>query len=171
MGRGWKWVKGNLKIPRQSFTRQEFHKAWKSGAGAERQRMQSVNNIKRMLSILSLVAVRLLQLREALTHKGEGSKVPVREVLREEEIVMLLDYAKNNFNSGIRKNQVKLEWAYQIIAKLGGWSNSKRTGIASWQIIWDGWFRLQERLEGYYVAKKNIQRYDQELGLAAWAII
>lgn len=43
---------------------EEFHKAWKTGAGAERQRMEEPDNLERMVSILSFVAVRLLQLRE-----------------------------------------------------------------------------------------------------------
>ncbi|MBI2791171.1 MAG: hypothetical protein HYX61_04365, partial [Gammaproteobacteria bacterium] len=37
--------------------------------------------------------------------------------------------------------------------KLGGWNNSKRTGRASWLTIWHGWFRLQDRLEGYLAAQ------------------
>jgi hypothetical protein len=43
-------------------------------------------------------------------------------------------------------------WAYQAIAKLGGWSNSKRTGRTSWSTLWDGWFRLTERVEGFMLA-------------------
>ena len=38
---------------------EEFHKAWKTGAGAERQRMEEPDNLERMVSILSFVAVRL----------------------------------------------------------------------------------------------------------------
>ena len=44
----------------------EFHKAWKTGAGVERQRMQSADNLERMAVILMFVAVRLIQIREAL---------------------------------------------------------------------------------------------------------
>ena len=45
---------------------EEFHKAWKTGAGVERQRMQSADNLERMAVILMFVAVRLIQIREAL---------------------------------------------------------------------------------------------------------
>ena len=44
-------------------------------------------------------------------------------------------------------------WAYQAIAKLGGWGNSKRTGKASWATVWDGWCKLTERVEGFYLAQ------------------
>ena len=35
---------------------EEFHKAWKTGAGAERQRMEEPDNRERMVSILLFVA-------------------------------------------------------------------------------------------------------------------
>lgn len=43
-------------------------------------------------------------------------------------------------------------WAYQAIAKLGGWTDSKKTGKAAWLTIWKGCFRLKERLEGLRIA-------------------
>ncbi|MFO9558911.1 IS4 family transposase, partial [Legionella pneumophila serogroup 1] len=45
-------------------------------------------------------------------------------------------------------------WAYKAIAKLGGWTDSKRTGKAAWSTIWKGWFRLQERVEGLRIASE-----------------
>ena len=46
---------------------EDFHKAWKTGAGVERLRMASADNLERSASILAFVGVRLLQLREVLT--------------------------------------------------------------------------------------------------------
>ena len=43
---------------------EDFHKAWKSGVGVEEQRMQSIENLEKMIVILSFVAIRLLQLKE-----------------------------------------------------------------------------------------------------------
>ncbi len=134
---------------------EEFHKAWKTGAGVEKQRMQSGDNLQRMLSILAVVAIRLLQLREALSKKddkvvGGGSCLTV---LTKEECAVLWSF----INKGSRKKPLKksltMRWAYEAIAKLGGWTDSKRTGIAGWLTMWHGWFRLQERLEGYMVAQ------------------
>ncbi|MGA0588889.1 IS4 family transposase, partial [Dyella sp. KRB-257] len=45
---------------------EEYHKAWKSGVGVERQRLQSAPNLERMMVITAFVAVRLLQLRETV---------------------------------------------------------------------------------------------------------
>ena len=57
---------------------EEFHKAWKTGAGAERLRMLCAGNMQRLAVILMFVAVRLLQIREALIlpydRKAKGDK-------------------------------------------------------------------------------------------------
>ena len=138
---------------------EEFHKAWKTGAGAERQRMQSSDNLERMLVILSFVAVRLFQLREALDsefeNKREAEKLPCTTVLSKEEykVLWFAHQRKDEKKKALPKVTPNLSWAYREIAKLGGWNNSKRTGRASWLTIWHGWFRLQERLDGYLAAQ------------------
>ncbi|MDW8880601.1 IS4 family transposase, partial [Legionella pneumophila subsp. fraseri] len=45
-------------------------------------------------------------------------------------------------------------WAYKAIAKLGGWTDSKRTGKATWSTIWNGWSKLNERIEGFLIAQR-----------------
>lgn len=42
-------------------------------------------------------------------------------------------------DKGKRKRKEKagsLQWAYMAIARLGGFMDSKRTGIASWGALW-----------------------------------
>jgi len=134
---------------------EDFHKAWKSGVGAERQRMQSPNNLEKMVVILSFLAVRLLQLKEylepsSLVLEEDAVSTPCNELLTEIEWkVLWKTVEKKELPSKIPTAQ----WAYQSIAKLGGWSNSKRTGKASWATLWDGWFRLTERVEGFLLAQ------------------
>ena len=49
-----------------------------------------------------------------------------------------------------------LKWAYLSIAKLGGFNDTKRTGIASWSTVWDGGSKFQNMLTGYRAAKESI---------------
>ncbi len=137
---------------------EEFHKAWKTGAGVEAQRMQTADNIERMAVILSAIAVRLLQLKEGLEKEEleHTNTISCRQVLTEEEFIILW-YAtqpKKGKKKKVPKKIPSLGWAYKAIAKLGGWADTKRLGRASWLTIWDGWFCLQERLAGYLVAKE-----------------
>ena len=136
---------------------EEYHKAWKTGAGSEELRLQNASNLERLLAILGGVAVRLLQLREALEWEDAGNEKVIKEtsclqVLTKEEWHVLWFFVNKKTKKKPPKKGESLRWAYESIAKLGGWNDSKRTGIASWHTIWHGWFRLQERIEGYGVA-------------------
>ncbi|WP_270793030.1 transposase, partial [Aeromonas sp. QDB21] len=117
---------------------EDFHKAWKTGAGAERQRMEEPDNLERMVSILSFVAVRLLQLRESFTlpqalraqgllKEAEFVESQSAETVLTSDECQLLGY----LDKGKRKRKEKagsLQWAYMAIARLGGFMDSKRTG-------------------------------------------
>ncbi|QDP72081.1 IS4 family transposase [Legionella israelensis] len=136
---------------------EEFHKAWKSGAGVERQRMQSAENIGKVAVILATIAVRLLQLKEnAEKNKDKHSySTKINPILSYEEmtILWLSMQPKNKVPKPLPEVWPDAEWIYKSIAKLGGWTDSKRLGKASWKTLWDGWFKLQERLEGYLMVK------------------
>ncbi|WP_254693731.1 hypothetical protein [Shewanella sp. MEBiC00475] len=54
------------------------------------------------------------------------------------------------------KGAQSLKWSYQSIAKLGGFTDTKPTGIASWTAVWEGWSTLQSHVVGYLVAKDMI---------------
>ena len=142
---------------------EDFHKAWKTGAGAERQRMEEPDNLERMVSILSFVAVRLLQLRESFTlpqalraqgllKEAEHVESQSAETVLTQDECQLLGY----LDKGKRKRKERtgsLQWAYMAIARLGGFMDSKRTGIASWGTLWEGWEALQSKLDGFLAAK------------------
>ena len=139
---------------------EEFHKAWKTGAGSERQRMQAADNLEKMIVILGFVATRLLQLREALevskSALSGSTQIACTEVLTKEEYIMLWYATQENKTKkqSLPKKPPDLIWAYAAIARLGGWTNSKQTNKASWLTIWEGWYRVQERVLGYQMAKE-----------------
>ena len=123
---------------------EEFHKAWKSGAQVEQMRMQSKETLERMVVMLAFVAVRLLQLRETLDH-AEAAALPCTQVLSDTEWkVLWVSSAKKP--TAYPKSAPTLRWAYQSVAKLGGFYDSKRTGRASWAAMYEGWMRLQDQV-------------------------
>lgn len=140
---------------------EDFHKAWKSGAGVEDLRMATADNLERMASILGFIAVRLMQLRESFTlpqtlkslglveEAKEVSQMSASRVLTPEELKLLIILCK-------QKNVVEptSEWAYMQIVRLGGFNDTKRTGIASWDTLWKGWKLLQDALIGFVAAKE-----------------
>ena len=145
---------------------EDFHKAWKTGAGAERQRMTEPQNLERAVSILAFIGVRLLQLRETITlpyylrKKGLVEEALSLEnqgcdtVFDRDEWKLLMRNYKPRGHKG--KSAPSMKWAYISLAKLGGFTNTKGTGIASWSTIWEGWDQLQAQVAGYRAAKEMI---------------
>jgi len=101
--------------------------------------------------------VRLLQLREAISDPPSHEKRSIAkdrscaEVLTKEEWSVLWIATRNKKPP---KKAPPMKWAYQAIAKLGGWLDSKGTGKASWDTIWRGWYRLQDKVEICVKAKE-----------------
>lgn len=129
---------------------EEFHKAWKSGTRIEHSRLQSGGNLERLAVLLAFVAVRLLQLREALEEPPDSAR-RCDEVLDEVQWKVLW---LTRTRRALPKEPPSLRWAYEALAKLGGWGDSKRTGRAGWQTLWEGWFALNERVDGYRIAQQ-----------------
>lgn len=140
---------------------EDFHKAWKSGTKVEGLRMQCADNLERTAVVYAFIAVRLLQLREVLElsegvsdrAESPGQAVPpvsCAGVLEEAEWRVLW---MTQEKKPPPKEAPSLRWAYEAVAKLGGWLDTKRTGRAGWQAMWEGWFRLQDRVDGYVMAQ------------------
>ena len=130
---------------------EDYHKAWKSGVGVERQRFQTVENLERMLVITAFLAVRLLQLRERLDVPIDAPETACETVLSEDEWKLL--WLSTERNHPLPKMPPSARWAFYAIAKLGGFADTKCTGHPSWNTVWHGWFRMRERLDGYQLSK------------------
>ena len=130
---------------------EEFHKAWKSGGTqVEDLRMQSKDNLEKMIVILAFIAARLHQLRYLGLNKKEAQKQSCETVLS--PLAWKLLWTKQE-KSKLPKTVPSLYWAYINLGKLAGWHDSKRNGRVGWERLWEGWFKLQTILEGYELAK------------------
>lgn len=131
---------------------EDYHKAWKSGVGVERQRFQSSANLERMLVITAFLAVRLLQLREHLqSPEGQTKEDPCEPALSREEWQLLW---LSHEHKSLPNSAPGLRWACLALARLGGFADTKRTGRPGWDALWRGWSLLQQRIEGYHLAQQ-----------------
>jgi hypothetical protein len=123
---------------------EEYHKAIKTGLGAERLQLESVERLFAAIAIMSVVALRLLELRERLRRHPDAEAVqsgwsPLElEVLREK--------------SGRTLNTVR-EVALAI-GRLGGHLNRKGDGLPGWQTLWHGMNTLRALVEGVLIAQR-----------------
>jgi len=131
---------------------EEYHKAWKSGTGAERLRQQSPGNLEKMLTLTAFVAVRLLQLREQLHQDKPGEAATSCEAVlqRDEWQVLWLTQRK----TALPASPPSIAWACLALARLGGFLDTKHTGRPGWNTLWEGWQRLQERVQGLRLARE-----------------
>ena len=136
---------------------EDYHKVWKSsGTAVEQLRMQSRDNLERMSVILAFIATRLLQLRFIKASKKEVGTQCCETVLGQKAWKLL--WLKME-TTPLPKQCPDMLWAYDRLARLGGWKDSKRTGRACVEILWEGWFKLQTILEGYELAM-SLERND-----------
>jgi len=125
---------------------EEFHKAWKTGCRIEERRLQTFENFERVMVITAAVAVRLLQLRCLANDTEQNAET----ALNKEQWQCL--YAITEKGKQLPSRPPTAAWAYYALAKLAGWTDSKRTGIVGWQTLWLGWERLQFQLVGWNAA-------------------
>jgi len=121
---------------------EEYHKALKTGLGAERLQLESAERLFAAIAIMSVVALRLIELRERLrrypdAEAAQAGLSPLElEVLREK--------------SGRTLHTVR-EVALAI-GRLGGHLNRTGDGLPGWQTLWHGMNTLHALVEGVLIA-------------------
>jgi len=129
---------------------EEYHKALKSGVGAEESQLQAAYRIETLVAVLALVAVRLLNAKWLARTRGDQ---PVdREVFGPQALTILA--AKFGAPAG--------GWTHQntlvAVARLGGFLARKQDGLPGWQTIWRGWQRLMWMCEGLDTLNQTAKR-------------
>lgn len=129
---------------------EDFHKSWKTGGTqVEDLRMQSRDNLERMIVILAFIATRIQQLRCYGNQAEQAKSVSCESVLS--PLAWKILWLKTE-KTQPPKQAPSVHWAYLRLGKLAGWNDSKRTGIVGWERLWEGWFKLQTILDGYQLA-------------------
>ena len=125
---------------------EEYHKALKSGCRVESRQLQSKEGLERITALLSVVAVRLLQLKSAAR---TNPACPARNLVPLHWIKMLLAARKK---SKLTVAMTIREF-YREVAKLGGFLGRKSDGEPGWITIWRGWQKLYMFIHGAELAQ------------------
>lgn len=120
---------------------EEYHKAQKTGCSIEDMHFQYEDRLEPMLALLSVVALTLLNLRDAARTEDAKNR-PAREMIGDEYVAAL---------SLWRHKEVRLDWTVHdfimALGRLGGHLNRKADGLPGWITLWRGWTELQPRVE------------------------
>lgn len=136
-----------LRCYRLRWRIEDFHKAWKSeGCNVEGRRQRSGESLERTAAMLAFIAVRLLQLRDALE---AGSTTPCTTLLTPLQWRCLWQATEKT--RVLPKKAPDAAWACRALAKLGGWM-PKKGALPGYAKLWRGWDKLSERVEAVQLA-------------------
>ena len=125
---------------------EEYHKALKTGCRVESRQLQSKEGLERLTALLSVIAVRLLQLKSAARTNPTR---PARNVVPLHWIKMLLAARKKSKLTVA----MTIRRFYREVAKLGGFLGRKSDGEPGWITIWRGWQKLYMFIHGAELAQ------------------
>jgi len=130
----------------QRPTIEEYHKAIKTGCSLEERQYQTNTRLERLTGMMSLQAVRLVQLKVIARTQPE---TPAIKAVSKRWIEIL---------GQLRKKLNPLEWTvrdfYRELAGLGGFLGRKGDGEPGWQTIWRGFKKLIQALRGYELRQR-----------------
>jgi len=123
---------------------EEYHRCLKSGCCVEHSQLQSRQSLEPLVGMLSVVATRLLQLKNE-------SRIHPRALAIEHaapEMVQMLCRL-----TGQHAETLSLREFVCGVAKQGGFIGRKGDGEPGWLTLWRGWQKLLYRCEGYRMAQ------------------
>lgn len=121
-------------------TIEDWHKALKTGCRLESRQYETAKRLEAVTGLLSVLAVRLLQLKTVARDEPER---PAEEVVPKPWIKML---------QYLRKRPIRRPWTvrdfFREMAKLGGFLGRKRDGEPGWITVWRGFEKLSLCVRG-----------------------
>ena len=112
---------------------EEYHKCLKTGCKIEERQLEHVERLEPLVGVLSVVAVRLLQLK----HQARvNPDTPATAVVPEPYVRTLGAWLKIPAKMTARQ-------FWRGTAQLGGFLGRKGDGDPGWQSLWHGWWKLQ----------------------------
>ena len=119
---------------------EEWHKTLKTGLRVQKRQLKDSERLEPMMGLMSVVAVRLFQL------KGEARTAPERpaeEVVPPRYVMGLKAVRKLGALTTLTVGRF-----FRELAMLGGFIGRRRDGDPGWITIWRGWDRLQDMIRG-----------------------
>lgn len=122
---------------------EDYHQCLKTGCQVEHRDFEDAARITRLMGFLAIIAVRLLQLRQAARLTPEASALEVVEPL----LVQLLA-ARLKLDGP----SLTLRAFWRGVAQLGGFVGRRRDGEPGWKTLWRGWLYLDTLAQGVRLA-------------------
>lgn len=133
----------------QRWLIEEWHKALKTGCRVEDRQLKTARRLEAMLGVMSVTAVRLLQLKSIAR---TGPDRPAGEIIPRLWIEIL--YRMNRL-PGTNREQLTVSQFYRGLARLGGFLGRKGDGDPGWMTLWQGWETLRTLTRGHALGARS----------------
>jgi len=127
---------------------EELHKAQKTGCGIEKPQLRKAGRLEPLLGLLSVVAVGLLQLRDA-ARCPEAAARQATEVFPAVAVEVL---SRHRYGE---QRELNLREFLYALARLGGYQDRPKAGPPGWQVLWKGWGELQPMVQGVTLVRQQ----------------
>lgn len=127
---------------------EEFHKALKTGCQVETRLLQQSDRLEPVVGLMSVAAVRLLQLKTAARREPNR---PARQIVPPLWLSML----KAARQKLTRADDLTISQFYRELAKLGGFLGRRGDGDPGWITVWRGWEKLNLLVRGAKLVSIN----------------
>ncbi|WP_029600880.1 IS4 family transposase [Gemmata obscuriglobus] len=124
---------------------EEYHKSLKTGLGLEELQLTTKVGLQNALSLLSVVAVGLVMLRE-LARDPVTAAQPIDGWVQRSWVEVLSQWRHDH---GEQLATVK-DWVWAL-ARLGGHQNAAQLGPPGWHTLLRGWPQLQAMIDGWEI--------------------
>lgn len=131
------------------FVIEEYHKGQKTGCGIESLQFERIGRLEPAIGILSVLTIRLLQLRDA-ARAPDAVLRPATDIVSADYVEVLQQEYPRRLNG-----RVTVKAFYLHVARLGGHQNRKCDGFPGWLTLWRGWMKLESMVAGYRFAQQK----------------
>lgn len=121
---------------------EEYHKAMKTGCGVENLQFTRTSSLEPAIAVLSVVALQLLELRDA-SRREETQSQPATNFVPRLWVLVLSSWRHKR----PRPNWTVKEFLFAL-ARLGGHQNRRHDHPPGWLVLWRGWTNLQTMVAG-----------------------
>jgi hypothetical protein len=121
---------------------EEYHKAQKTGCAIEDLQFTTSAALTPMIALLSVVAVTLLNLREA-SRRPDAQTRPATDWVDARYVAVLSAWRYKKV-----RPDLSIHDFFYAVARLGGHQNRKRDHRPGWLVLWRGWMALQHMVDG-----------------------
>ena len=132
---------------------EEWHRVLKEGCRLERSQLDEPADLRRLAAVLSVVAVRMLRLRDLADadRSGEMADQPValQRTTPQLWIALVAALAK------VPPERLTPRRFWRTIALRGGWPGRKSDGRPGWKTLWRGWSDLAQMARGAELAQNH----------------